>query len=357
MLLFKSTFRVLILVFMPLMALPLKAAQVDHLYSAAVNAQTDYDQQLRSALAQVMIKVSGRRDILNHPAYETVLDNAPLLVVSANAENRIAFDPQGLSNLMTNLDMPVMPADRPQLLVWFVRDGVTLVEPGSQIYQQLRDAAQERGLPVREPLLDLNDQLALEASQLASLDEGAIHQASARYQPDAVLVGRINGQAVDWVLLNQGDRLEKSSSQEPVDLRRLMDRVADELFGVETAQDDRIALPLQPVAIGAYQPEGEEIEVQGLASAAAYLNMSGWLSSQPGVKRVVTAGSTGTGLKLIVELDGSAANLQSLLSSSANLSPLGEGRYLWTGPQAIAQPEPTGVEEAGVKEDAKDATE
>ncbi|WP_432695612.1 DUF2066 domain-containing protein [Marinobacterium sp. YM272] len=356
-LLSKLTFPILILVLLPLLALPLKAAPVDNLFIASINPAADQAEKLNRALAQVMVKVSGRRDILKHPAYETIRDNAALLVKPTDTPERIAFDGDALSHLMTSLEMPVQPADRPQLLVWFVRDGMTLVEPGSQTYRELQETAQERGLPVREPLLDLTDQLALEAGQLAALDQAAILQASARYEPDAVLVGRIDGETLDWALLNQGRLVSQSTSLNPVDLRRTMDQVADLLFGVETAASGQNTLPLEPVAVGAFQPDGEEIEVQGLESAAAYLTMSGWLSAQPGVARVVTAGRAGTGVKLIVELDGTGGSLQSLLADSTNLTPLGEGRYLWTGPQAIVTPETTGVESAGATEDAKDAAE
>ncbi|SEG10709.1 DUF2066 domain-containing protein [Marinobacterium lutimaris] len=358
MLLFKSTLRNLFLALLPVMPLSVAAAPVEQLFSASVNAQAPQEQQLRSALAQVMVKVSGRREILDNPAYETVLDNASLLLAPAAEPDRIAFDPLALTKLMNSLDMPVMPEDRPELLVWLVRGNgadASLVEPSAEIYRQLHASAAERGLPMRDPLLDLTDQLALEPSQLAGFATEAVLQASQRYGTDAVLVGHLMESNADWMLLSDASQVSLNSELEPIDLRRMVDQVANSLFGVEEISGGQRSLPLQPVAVDEYLPSGEEIEIQGLNSAAAYLTLSGWLNQQPGVTRVVTAGRTGSGLKLIIELDGTGPSLRSLLVGDSRITELSSGVYSWVGPQVTAP----AVEElpSGETEEQLDGTE
>ncbi|TCK08616.1 DUF2066 domain-containing protein [Marinobacterium mangrovicola] len=357
--LFKSTLRNLFLALLPMMPLAVSAAPVEQLFSASVNTQAEQEQQLRSALAQVMVKVSGRREILDHPAYNTVLDNASLLLAPAAAPDRIAFDPLALTKLMNSLDMPVMPEDRPELLVWLVSgQGIDarLIEPSSDTYRQLHASAAERGLPLRDPLLDLTDQLALEPSQAANFAQEPVLQASARYGSDAVLVGHLKEGDADWMLISDGAQVTLNSALEPVDLRRMVDQVANSLFGVEEISAGKRSLPLQPVEVGEYLPSGEEIEVQGLDSAAAYLMMSGWLSQQPGVTRVLTAGRTGNGLKLIVELDGTGPSLSSLLAGDSRIMELNSGVYSWVGPQALARPAQDDAA-TGETEEKQDGTE
>lgn len=357
--LFKSTLKNLFFALLPMLPLSVAAAPVEQLFSASVNTQVEQEQQLRSALAQVMVKVSGRREILDHPAYDTVLDNASLLLAPAAAPDRIAFDALGLTKLMNSLDMPVLPEDRPELLVWLVSGqgaDARLIEPFSDIYRQLHASAAERGLPMRDPLLDLTDQLALDPSQAANFAQETVLQASARYGSDAVLVGHLKDTGADWMLLSDGGQVTLNSALEPVDLRRIVDQVANSLFGVEQISAGKQALPLQPVEVGQYLPSGEEIEVQGIDSAAAYLMMSGWLSQQPGVTRVVTAGRTAMGVKLIVELDGTGPDLRSLLSGDSRIMELDSGVYSWVGPQAITRP-PQDDTVTGETEDMQDGTE
>jgi hypothetical protein len=70
--------------------------------------------------------------------------------------------------------------------------------------------ADQRGLPITLPLLDLEDMNQIEFADVWGGFEQSLLPASTRYGADAVLVGRIRvtqfGQEVEWLLLRDGQR-------------------------------------------------------------------------------------------------------------------------------------------------------
>lgn len=219
---------------------PLQAARVPDLYSAEVDAGLPEERQLEAALNQVMVKLSGRAGITAVPGAAVMRDNAALLLDSLEDRatgTRVRFDAASLSRLMANLGLPLLPEERPELLVWMARqqgEATAFVEPDAASYQTLNRGAQRRGLPLLIPLLDLQDQLALSADQLAALDQGAIVEASSRYPFDALLIGVYRGDRIDWTLWQQGQQLREQSGTDAPALLQLIGRIADRLYGVDT---------------------------------------------------------------------------------------------------------------------------
>ena len=63
--------------------------------------------------------------------------------------------------------------------------------PDSTLLERLDNYADQRGLPLLYPILDLEDQLRLNVNRLWELDEQAILNASRRYQAESILAIRI----------------------------------------------------------------------------------------------------------------------------------------------------------------------
>ena len=107
----------------------------------------------------------------------------------------MSFSRQAIDHLIRWAKLPVLPSDRPKLLIWIVRDdplsGRQFID--SQIlpeFTELFDSLmQERGMPYRLPDFDLEDQLALSVNEAWGLQERAIEAASTRYNAEG------------WVLL------------------------------------------------------------------------------------------------------------------------------------------------------------
>ncbi len=199
------------------------AGEVSGLYEAEVpvrnQGDAERDRAISTALDDVLVKVSGRRDATAIQALETVLSHPIKLVqqfryrempvaentrtpdneVAGNAFTQllvVSFDPQAVNQALYSAGMPVWGRARPATLVWLaIEDENKRYLLGGdghpQIQQRIRDLAQQRGVPVLIPLLDLEDQSNLSFTDVWGNFQDVIERASARYQAEAILVGRL----------------------------------------------------------------------------------------------------------------------------------------------------------------------
>ena len=110
-------------------------------------------------------------------------------------------------------------SNRPSILGWWLNDSVegsNLVGDGQASAQPLRRAAQHRGLPLRLPLADLQEQLVANAEQIEGSDPAALREASGRYGADALLAvhareadGKWQGKWQLWL----GDQREHGTAE------------------------------------------------------------------------------------------------------------------------------------------------
>ena len=223
------------------------ADRVEGLYAAEVELEQDRDAAFGAALEQVLVRVTGRRDIAARE------EAAPLLADAAAYAQQfrqpaagrlwVAFDGAALEAELARRGLPVWGADRPLTLLWVATDtgggsrfvvasGAEL-EAEAQIRDALLEAARRRGLPVMFPLMDAEDRARASFAEVWGGFDDAILAASARYGADAVLVGRVN--AADpgfarWTLLEDSGTQRWSGS-----LAESIDRLADQFaarFGV-----------------------------------------------------------------------------------------------------------------------------
>ena len=173
------------------------AAEVQGLYDASVpvadQQQPARAQAMRAGLAQVLVRVTGYGGAPQDPVLADMLDDAPHYVqqyryltappaatatapataAAAPATTAaappplqlwMAFDPVGIDQALRARHQPVWGRARPLVLVWLaVDDGngsrhLVSASDGSDESQALEDEAQLRGLPLRLPLWDLEDQ-------------------------------------------------------------------------------------------------------------------------------------------------------------------------------------------------------
>ncbi|MGE0624710.1 MAG: DUF2066 domain-containing protein [Pseudomonadales bacterium] len=108
----------------------------------------------------------------------------------------VQFDPDPVLNLIRSADLPIWRASRERVLVWaVVQDdtGRSIVGTTSDVplVKGLKEEARVRGLPLNLPLLDLEDQLAVDPAAVWGRLSQVIDPASTRYGADMVLLGRI----------------------------------------------------------------------------------------------------------------------------------------------------------------------
>ena len=131
----------------------------------------------------------------------------------------VEFDPGSTERALRKAGLALWGSNRPSILGWWLNDSVegsNLVGDGQASAQPLRLAAQHRGLPLRLPLADLQEQLVANAKQLEGHDPGPLREAAERYGADALLA--VHAQDADgkwqgkWQLW-QGDQREQGTAE------------------------------------------------------------------------------------------------------------------------------------------------
>ena len=171
---------------------------------------------IKDAFARVLVKVSGDRGLLGNPQIGELLKRASSYVQQyryraletgqAGDTDRllwVRFDQRAVNRLLRESGVPVWGVTRPSVLVWLGEErgaSRSLISPERQggLKSVLNSVAGDRGLPLVQPLMDLQDRNALPVSDLWGGFETDIRRASERYAPDVILVGRLSDQGGEW---------------------------------------------------------------------------------------------------------------------------------------------------------------
>jgi hypothetical protein len=220
-------------------AWPAGAATFTDLYTVTIGPEAIAADPGRSAaqaaMARLLIRVTGDRNAPLDPALQSLI-NEPEDFRSSGGTDRegraiVGFRRGPVERALTERGMPVWGPERPLTLLWVAVDdgagGRALLganEPAqfgvpatremtallATVRSEIEAAADERGLPVAWPLLDLEDLNAVEFLDLWGGFEDEILAASARYRADAVLVGKVRpgllGVEVEWLFVNGVER-------------------------------------------------------------------------------------------------------------------------------------------------------
>ena len=271
--------------------------------------------QLQQALSQVLVKVSGQRNLSSHKQLQPLLANAAVFMqqyryAEATAEQTAAlsinFNPQAIDELVTQAGFKPLGPQRPTVLLWIASDqqgeqNFALAE--SPLFKAIEATAATRGLPLQWPLYDLTDQTTLLVSDLWGLFNDPIEQASARYRPDAVVAVRFKYApsgivTMDGILLSGREPVRFTSAGEaPVLAQELINKTADQLL-----------LPVINHRLSDYQ-SGLAIQVDNILSLADYDTVVTLLKALPVTSTVKPEKVQADRITLRVELAGNQAQL------------------------------------------------
>ncbi|MCG6868356.1 MAG: DUF2066 domain-containing protein [Gammaproteobacteria bacterium] len=271
---------------------------LDTLYDAeapvATGEEPDRNKGFRDALAEVLVRLTGKTDAARRPESQEILGRAGDFVEQFRYRDSgleepayliwVRFDGPALEEAVSQAGLPVWRSERPAVLVWLavaggVGDRRLLGESDAEpATRTLKDAATRRGVPVVLPLLDLEDRKHVGVADVAGGFDDNVRHASVRYGPDAVWIGHARGGRdgywkVDWRLYLGSEvldwRSEGTSLQGAVEqgVEGLADRLGARLAVLDRSQSpDRVIL-----------------EVDGVASMRDYARLQRYLS---GVGRV-----------------------------------------------------------------------
>lgn len=215
-----------------LLAGGVQAAEVNDFYLVRlpVSGAQLTDAQRSEALDDMLIRYSGLRELPASSALQSAQQQAGRYIAQTQTRNEngektadVSFDPAAVQHLAQTLGLPVWSHDRPAIMLWLVDNRgnnsagerrIMLDQEYSAAREQLRQVAMERGIPLLLPLGDLEDNMAVSASDVYGNFINPIAAASLRYQPDAVLVASLNNDSLTWHLYDAApDKLQTSLPQ------------------------------------------------------------------------------------------------------------------------------------------------
>lgn len=332
------------------------AAQLEGLYEAEV-AVVDQSSNTRNAamgvaLAEVLVKVSGRPDVLKQPGIAELMQNPAVLVqqylyrkLSEEAKKQstnthllwFQFDEKPLNNALRNKGIAVWGKTRPATVVWIaVEQGNARSLLGGEALADIRlvleQQAKRNGVALIVPLNDLEDQMALKFADVWGNFQDAIIRASARYQGEAILVGRISqASANDWSArwdLYEGGRTSNWSAQSAV----LVDVINSGIVG----NMEILASRFRDLVASGSGTGSLTLTVQDVRSLTGFNRVSRYLKSLEQITAVKPIQIAAGQASFLVELRGSIEGLAQTLALGNTLR-----KAALTGASADASPQGT----------------
>lgn len=182
-------------------------------------------QATQKALQTLVLRLTGDAKALQNPALEAIRKD-PQQIISQYGYDagppeslQVDFDPVSTDKALRQAGLSLWGSNRPALLSWWLSDSVdgsSLVGDGQAAAEPLRRAAQHRGLPLRLPLADLNEQLVATVENLEGSNPAPLKEASERYGADALLAVHAREEGGQWQAkwrLWLGDQQEQGSDQ------------------------------------------------------------------------------------------------------------------------------------------------
>jgi len=314
-----------------------RAEIVANLHAATVPVEDQGAKALavasREALAEVLVKVTGSQQVLRNPTISEALSKARSNVqqysyVRGQPPERallasIEFDSAYVTDLVRRAGAPLWTANRPVVLAWVVVEddaGRHFInrDNSPEQAQLLQDEFARRGVPVQLPVFDLADLGALDTEQAWRLDANAIVSASARYDVQDILAGRLAGNPGtgesmgDWTYFQGSDRMNRSATVP--DLQAFLRN------GVAMVADDMAArYAMLPSAGG----EGEmRMVVLGVSSYADYAAIVRFLEDLELVESANIQRIQGERIELQLQTAVDATQLSTLIELNNRLTPL-----------------------------------
>lgn len=279
------------------------AIKVSGLYQAAVPVNDEStslrNSALKQALIEVLIKLTGDRNINSSSSAEAITDKPERFVqqfryrqvtykdgeTGPPFELLVKFDEVALNDTMRNYGLTVWGRERPAILVWMAHEGaegrqMVSFEDSPEYLDIMDKRASARGLSLLFPLLDLEDTAHMNVSDVWGGFKDPIIEASKRYQADVVLTAKLvqilpTLWESRWTAYIEGQSLSWTTQDEVVDM--VLDEGIDELA-------DRLAS--RYANSGSTQAEVIQLQVSDINNLDEYARTLSYLESLQSVSSV-----------------------------------------------------------------------
>lgn len=282
---------------------------------------------MRAALAEVLIKVSGNRAVGALPGVAELTDTAPQYVQQFVYRNAaplpgqrasqpparvlwVRFDRDALIRVLRASGIAIWGNARPALLVWLdVREqnerAVVGADNKPEWKQFIETVAKSRGVPVLLPALDAAEMANMQTTDPWNASPEEVLRLSARYHPEAVLVGKVESRNGAWLgTWSFYDQENRQSWTTPGETRD-----AAVLDGVQKAVDELVAHYNTAGTTSA--DAGLVLQINDVQTLEEYARVTKYLGSLASVARLQLLRVEGLNLVFRVEAQGGAQRLTS----------------------------------------------
>ncbi|MBT6578780.1 MAG: DUF2066 domain-containing protein [Cellvibrionales bacterium] len=236
----------------------------------------------------------------------------------------IVFQADAIKELLRQAVAPFWQANRPGVLVWLVEQSgdqrrMINADIAPDIFRALDRGAEARGVPLIQPLLDLEEASLISASDIWDLSVATINLASNRYDNGAVLVGKFS-QAYDkswfgqWMLLYKGERQVEHYRG---------NALADYFIQGSDMVADRLAADYAVAGNQEQMSKSLTIKFSGIRNPADYLALSEYLRQVPALKTIQLSHVDGEHCYFSLDGSNDVAQLRALIELNKRLVPAG----------------------------------
>nr|MBL0711708.1 DUF2066 domain-containing protein [Colwellia sp.] len=229
----KSFILYLFFIVVSIFLMPAKAVELKDLYQASIatDSQNSRDRTvaLKKALTVVMVKVGGKKSILENDVFKKALGNHQQYLTQYRyqyryriQDNRVSvdkrleakthtnekqlfllasFNKEKINHLFQQANLPLWGRLRPQVLLWLIDEqgfSRTIVSnsTNSALPSIVNKFSASRGLPIMMPLMDFTDVTQINVSDIWGRFEQPIRAVSSRYFAEAIVVMRISNSSL-----------------------------------------------------------------------------------------------------------------------------------------------------------------
>lgn len=301
------------------------------------------------ALKQVLIKVSGNPDILDLDESKALTKQIPSMLAQfgyqdeANARYYYAlFDKRKIDAALIAMQQPVWGSTRPNTLIWLVDEQRNITSDQEVKSSQdvalswgLKKSELKRGISVQFPLGDLDDSIAINASDITGRFYDTASQASQRYGSDYFVLANLSQSfdgkwKLDWQLIHDtaADKLkpvvasDTNRGSKSYVMAAMVSGIADyyaQQFAILENNGEKLT---------------QQIEVAGVNSLAKLTQLNSMLSRLNAVDSFEVVQINASRVNIIITLRGSIASLSNALNAQATLlkdnSSIDAFHYQWT---------------------------
>ncbi|MUK91258.1 DUF2066 domain-containing protein [Aliivibrio fischeri] len=318
---------------MCMVAGPVFAQQQNDLYHTEVQLTgSDKAENIakQEGLVNVLIKVSGQTDIAQNEVIKKALTQSDRYVTQmsfveyddAPRAMKLGYNSKMVLNLLTQSEQSIWETPRKSVLVWIVNEynyqrSIIWEQSNNSLITRIKEAANERGLPVMFPVGDFDDVTSIEIPDLWGNFKKPIADASERYNPQAILVVKVRGNSSSWTLFDTTPQYLPTTSTKPLEGR---ESGAVQLADMVNNVSDYFAKKYTK-NLGGVVSQSEMISIEGIHSTRAFFTIEKQLKQLNSVASVQVDTIQGNKVTYTLNLLGDSEQFnQELLSKNKALS-------------------------------------